>query len=198
MNKSSFLICCIAAVSYCGPMLADEIKLYDKPPSAEEMSRDLFPEHHVEEVPIDVKTRSISFGTKKVSPVKTGHSSNINKSTPKAERAGIGLPIQFAYNSAEILSESNSYLEQLGIMLKKEKMTNFKLLIEGHTDASGSEGHNKLLSESRAEAVKNYLISKYDVNPYKLIITGIGENRPLRNKAPDDPLNRRVEFYRAD
>jgi outer membrane protein OmpA-like peptidoglycan-associated protein len=168
-------------------MWADEIKLYDKPPSAEEMSRDLFPEHHVDEVPIDVKTRSISFGTKKAA-----------KSAQKAERAGIGLPIQFAYNSAEILSESNSYLEQLGILLKTEKMTSFKLLIEGHTDASGSEGHNKLLSESRAEAVKNYLISKYDVNPYKLIITGIGENRPLRHKDPNDPLNRRVEFYRAD
>lgn len=198
MNKSSLLMCCIAAVSYCEPMWADEIKLYDKPPSAEEMSRDLFPEHHVDEVPIDVKTRSISFGTKKASPAKTGHSSNIAKSAPKAERAGIGLPIQFAYNSAEILSESNSYLEQLGILLKTEKMTSFKLLIEGHTDASGSEGHNKLLSESRAEAVKNYLISNYDVNPYKLIITGIGENRPLRHKDPNDPLNRRVEFYRAD
>jgi OmpA-OmpF porin, OOP family len=191
-------MCCIAAVSYCKTMWADDIKLYDKPPSAEEMSRDLFPEHHVEDVSIDVKTRSISFGTKKASPVKTGPAKNIAKTTAKSERAGIGLPIQFEYNSAEILSESNSYLEQLGILLKTEKTTNFKLLIEGHTDASGSESHNKALSEARAEAVKNYLISKYEVNPYKLIVTGIGENRPLRNKDPNDPLNRRVEFYRAD
>jgi OmpA-OmpF porin, OOP family len=191
-------MCFFAAVSYCEPMRADEIKLYDKPPSAEEISRNLFPEHHVEDVPIDVNTRSISFGTKKARPVKLGNSKNIAKSNSKAERAGIGLPIQFEYNSAEILSESNSYLEQLGILLKTENKTNFKLLIEGHTDATGSDSHNKTLSEARAEAVKNYLISKYEVNPYKLIVTGMGENRPLRNKDPNDPLNRRVEFYRAD
>ncbi len=83
-------------------------------------------------------------------------------------------------------------------MMKMEKMASAKLLIEGHTDASGSEGHNKILSQARAEAVKNYLISKYGVNPYKLIIAGMGESRPIRNKDPKDPLNRRVEFYRAD
>ncbi|NOU21004.1 MAG: OmpA family protein, partial [Methyloglobulus sp.] len=53
-------------------------------------------------------------------------------------------------------------------------------------------------SQARAEAVKNYLVSKYNVNPYRLTIVGMGESRPLRKKDPQDPLNRRVEFYRAD
>ena len=197
MKKLSIIVCCIANVLLFKPTLADEVKLYAKPPTAEEISRELFPEQNEAAVPTDVKTRSISFGTKKAHPVKTGKY-NTGKPTQKSVRSGIGLPIQFEYNSADILSESDSFLDQVGIMMKMEKMASAKLLIEGHTDASGSEGHNKILSQARAEAVKNYLISKYGVNPYKLIIAGMGESRPIRNKDPKDPLNRRVEFYRAD
>jgi outer membrane protein OmpA-like peptidoglycan-associated protein len=200
MKKSSLLFCCIANIFLFESGLADEVKLYNKPPSAEEISRQLFPdqnESNEAEVPANVKTRSISFGTKKANPVKTGNS-HTAKPSQQTGRTGIGLPIQFGYNSADILSESDSYLDQIGIMLKMEKMANAKLLIEGHTDASGSDDHNKILSQARAKAVKNYLISKYDVSPNKLMISGMGESRPIRNKDPKDPLNRRVEFYRAD
>jgi outer membrane protein OmpA-like peptidoglycan-associated protein len=193
MKKSPLIICCLTNILVFEIAFADEVKLYNKPPSAEEISRQLFPDQNEaidESIPADIKTRSISFGTKKANPVKSA--------TKQTGRTGIGLPIQFGYNSADILSESDSYLDQIGIMMKMEKMANAKLLVEGHTDASGPDDHNKILSQARAKAVKNYLISKFDVSPNKLMITGMGESRPLKNKNPMDPLNRRVEFYKAD
>jgi len=200
MKKSSLLFCCIANIFLFESSLADELKLYNKPPSAEEISSELFPDQkdaNEEDVAADIKTRSISFGTKKANPVKP-FNNHTEKSAQPTGRTGIGLPIQFGYNSADILSESDAYLDQIGIMMQMEKMANAKLLVEGHTDASGSEGHNRSLSQARAESVKNYLISKYKVDPYRLMIIGIGESRPLKNKDPMDPLNRRVEFYKAD
>lgn len=198
MKKLLYSICYIASMLIFETSMADEVKMYNSPPTAEELSRELFPDPQENEAKsIEVKTRSISFGTKKAKPVITEHY-GIEKHNQKSKRSGIGLPIQFGYNSAEILSESDAYLDQIGIMMGMEKMAKAKLLIEGHTDTSGSDEHNKILSQARAEAVKNYLISKHNVNPYKLVIIGMGESRPLRNKDTNDPLNRRVEFYRAD
>ena len=67
--------------------------------------------------------------------------------------------------------------------------------IEGHTDSRGNPKRNLLLSQRRAEAVRQYLISK-GVAPDRLQAVGYGDTRPI---APNDTrkgraANRRVEF----
>ncbi|MEA3385908.1 MAG: OmpA family protein [Thermodesulfobacteriota bacterium] len=71
-----------------------------------------------------------------------------------------------------------------------------KIRIEGHTDSTGPEEYNLRLSQRRAEAVKQLLVSKV-VYPNRITAIGYGESRP---KAGNDTpygrqLNRRVEIY---
>jgi outer membrane protein OmpA-like peptidoglycan-associated protein len=72
--------------------------------------------------------------------------------------------------------------------------------IEGHTDANGSIAYNKILSQRRAEAVRNYLITM-GTSEEKLIAVGFGKTRPLPNPpaaSPYAPVNRRVQFSWID
>jgi outer membrane protein OmpA-like peptidoglycan-associated protein len=68
-----------------------------------------------------------------------------------------------------------------------------KVVIEGHTDSMGDEGHNKTLSQKRADAIQQYLISKIDPSTVKAV--GYGEERPIatNESAEGRALNRRVE-----
>jgi outer membrane protein OmpA-like peptidoglycan-associated protein len=68
--------------------------------------------------------------------------------------------------------------------------------IEGHTDSTGSEEYNLHLSQRRAEAVKQLLVSK-GVSSNRMTVLGYGESRPKAgNDTPyGQQLNRRVEIY---
>jgi OOP family OmpA-OmpF porin len=69
------------------------------------------------------------------------------------------------------------------------------LLIKGHTDASGSDSYNQVLSEHRAAAVQDYLVRSYRIDPARVVAQGRGEAEPLTEN-PYDGKNRRVEFER--
>jgi OOP family OmpA-OmpF porin len=70
-----------------------------------------------------------------------------------------------------------------------------KVEIHGHTDSIGSDAFNKTLSEKRAQAVKNYLISK-GIDANRLTVKGMGKQDPIAsNETPEGRAqNRRVEF----
>jgi outer membrane protein OmpA-like peptidoglycan-associated protein len=72
-----------------------------------------------------------------------------------------------------------------------------KLLIEGHTDATGSDSYNLRLSRLRAMAVAEYLVTRQDIDPERLRVAGKGRNEPLTDD-PYDPRNRRVQFIRTE
>lgn len=110
---------------------------------------------------------------------------------PAAEPTAIGFRVQFAYNSAEILSDSRPFLDKLGQVLQSEP--GLALVVEGHTDARGSEGYNQMLSLRRAEAVRAYLSDSWQVSPSRLTVAGKGESEPLTGD-PNDGQNRRVQF----
>ena len=63
----------------------------------------------------------------------------------------------------------------------------------GHTDARGSAGYNKRLSQNRAEAVKRYLIEA-GVAAQRLVSEGQGESMLLYPHLPNDARNRRVQL----
>jgi OmpA-OmpF porin, OOP family len=183
---------------------AEQVKIYDHPPSAEEMGRVLFGQgseesQEPEESP-NIKMRSISFG-KKESP-KPKEPVRHNKSEGNRETStkltSIGLPIQFAYNSDQILEESTPFLEEVGKMLTLEEYANKRLVVEGHTDSAGSDSYNKALSQRRANAVKHYLSTNFSISASRLQARGLGESKPLPGYSPDDEANRRVQFYSAN
>jgi outer membrane protein OmpA-like peptidoglycan-associated protein len=74
----------------------------------------------------------------------------------------------------------------------------WKLTVEGHTDNIGGNPYNLELSERRAAAVKQTLVSQYNIGADRLLTGGFGASRPI---ATNDTLegrarNRRVELVR--
>lgn len=113
----------------------------------------------------------------------------------KAKVIVIKRQVQFVSNSAEIRSESNGLMAEVAdILLRNPQVT--KVEIQGHTDDQGGLGKNQELSQKRAEAVRNWLMTA-GVEGERLVAVGYGPNRPLMpNITPDARAkNRRVEFH---
>lgn len=104
----------------------------------------------------------------------------------------IAFPINFRVNSAEILPESVPFIESIAGLMQKDPSV--RLLIEGHTDMSGSLARNTALSRERAFSVMNYLIDRYRIDPMRLVPVGKGYSEPLGGMEPTNPKNRRVQF----
>lgn len=174
---------------------AGEVQIFKTPPSAEELGRVLFskesnPDSFSEKTNSQVKTRSISFGKKSNEPVEKEAKTHTSKSSDDA----VGLPIEFAYNSSQISNTAIPFLTEIGKMLGLPEFSAKRLIIEGHTDAMGSEDYNRYLSKMRAAAIKNYLVDNYQIQPNRLIVIGLGESDPLPEVDPNDAINRRVQF----
>ncbi len=103
--------------------------------------------------------------------------------------------ILFDVDKATIRSESLPTLDEVVRLLATEP--DWRLLIEGHTDSTGSPAHNRTLSEARAAAVKAYLVSR-GVEEARLTTAGLGAERPVADNATElgRAQNRRVEFAR--
>ena len=70
------------------------------------------------------------------------------------------------------------------------------LIIEGHTDSTGSEEVNDLLSEKRADAVRQYLVANQTLAFDRIIAVGYGSHRPLASNktAKGRAINRRIDL----
>jgi OOP family OmpA-OmpF porin len=69
------------------------------------------------------------------------------------------------------------------------------LVIEGHTDSTGSEEKNQHLSQRRAESVRAYLVANGTLPEEKIIAVGYGSKRPLASNktAQGRAINRRID-----
>jgi outer membrane protein OmpA-like peptidoglycan-associated protein len=102
--------------------------------------------------------------------------------------------VVFEFNRAEIMPASASVLNTLGIVLQRHP--GVRLEVAGHTDAQGPDEYNLQLSLRRANAVRDYLLGNYTIDPTRLIARGYGETRPIADDATATgrAMNRRVEF----
>ncbi len=100
-------------------------------------------------------------------------------------------PIYFEFNSAKITMKSKEILDKVISLLKG--VSNSGLKVEGHTDAGGDASYNKLLSQKRADSVKNYLLKNGD-SEHKIEAVGYGEEQPISSN-PREKINRRVEIH---
>jgi OmpA-OmpF porin, OOP family len=103
------------------------------------------------------------------------------------------LDIKFKVNSAVLTDQGKDQIKELAQAINSEGLTKYSFRIEGHTDSTGRPEHNMVLSKRRAEAVKDYLVSAYNVPKKRLRVVGRGQNDPISGSAPTDPANRRVE-----
>ena len=107
--------------------------------------------------------------------------------------AALALPVQFRFDSAEILPSAREQLDALaaGIRLLPPARP---VVIEGHTDAAGSDVYNEGLSARRAHAVKRYLVAQHGIESDRLRPLGLGEYATLPGRDPLAAENRRVQF----
>ncbi|MFQ6104569.1 MAG: OmpA family protein [Candidatus Glassbacteria bacterium] len=67
--------------------------------------------------------------------------------------------------------------------------------IEGHTDSRGEDAFNLKLSQTRADAIRTYLVANLGINPARIVAIGYGESRPIASNETDEgrAMNRRVD-----
>ena len=106
--------------------------------------------------------------------------------------AGMDMMINFELDSAELTPEAKQSLAVVAQAFEDERLQKARFMIEGHTDARGTENYNGNLSDDRAASVKSYLIG-LGVSEERLSAMGFGESAP-RTADPLDPENRRVEL----
>lgn len=101
--------------------------------------------------------------------------------------------LQFARAKADLTPESTETLKELAEIANA--CLGFRIGIEGHTDAEGTDDRNQRLSDRRARAVAEFL-SRHGVDPNRLSAVGYGASRPISDNATEDgrAKNRRIEF----
>lgn len=103
------------------------------------------------------------------------------------------LHINFGHDSTKVGPEFDSEIAKAAQCIKDYPGN--AVVIEGHTDSTGSAAYNQKLSQQRADAVKNRLMEKFDIKESRMISKGFGESKPIADNktAGGRELNRRVE-----
>jgi outer membrane protein OmpA-like peptidoglycan-associated protein len=99
----------------------------------------------------------------------------------------------FGHDSSDLGPESIPMLEKIADL--RRRFPDYIMGIIGHTDSTGSPEYNMRLSQRRADAVKEWLVRRYNMNPAKLETMGRGSQEllvPTGNVEEQAP-NRRVE-----
>lgn len=102
--------------------------------------------------------------------------------------------VSFDTGRADIKPGMRPILDQFANGLANQPNTEVRVI--GHTDSTGSDELNNRLSVERAQATKNYLVSR-GVSPNQIQIAGRGEHEPVADNSTDAgrAKNRRVEIF---
>jgi len=126
---------------------------------------------------------------------------NIKKDLPESQVERTDAGIKFTFSSEILFPTNSSYLNEgskksIADVAKvlNHKDANRQILIEGHSDKTGTAKYNQWLSEKRAVSVKTYLVS-LGINGDRIQTSGLGDTQPIAdNKTKEGRLkNRRVE-----
>lgn len=193
-----------ALVLASAPALAEEVRMYrsGEIPQASEVANILrggAPVAHEAEPP-RMKMRGISLDPvekvhKDLDPGVSKVTQPPSQTVVRSESSVVGLPVEFAFNSAEILPSNEPQLDAVAEGIKMAG--DITVVVEGHTDAYGSEAYNNRLSLQRAEAVRRYLMERHGISGTKLVVEGHGESSPLDPSNPFADANRRVQLRAA-
>lgn len=125
----------------------------------------------------------------------------IKNEVPNAtvERVGEGINVTFnsgvlfGFDKSDLTSQAQSNIQELANVLNKYPDTQVR--VEGHTDDTGADAYNYSLSERRAKAVANYLVSR-GVASSRVQTFWYGETQPkvANDSEANRAQNRRVEF----
>ena len=99
--------------------------------------------------------------------------------------------LRFEESSAALAAGGSELLDEVAAALRP--CYGAIIAVTGHTDNSGDEPANVVLSERRAAAVERALVAR-GIPEGNLRVSGLGSAQPVAGLAPTDPANRRIEF----
>ncbi|MEM1144730.1 MAG: OmpA family protein [Pseudomonadota bacterium] len=120
-------------------------------------------------------------------------------SNPYANNSSINVRINFEFDSTKVDSISRGNVQVLADALSQSNFDGKQFVLVGHTDVRGDWGYNQQLSEQRARAIQQELLSRRPELRGRLRTEGAGEARPLYNgqSEREHNLNRRLEVVVA-
>jgi outer membrane protein OmpA-like peptidoglycan-associated protein len=103
------------------------------------------------------------------------------------------VTVNFGFDKAVLTSDDKDQLDSFASKLGSEK--SYILEVTGGTDSTGSAQYNYDLSQRRADAVVQYLASKYNIPPHRFYLIGIGKDEAVASNDTKDgrKANRRVQ-----
>jgi OOP family OmpA-OmpF porin len=129
----------------------------------------------------------------------TAHGARVNEKgcavVEKGETVVLQGDVTFEFNKFDLTPQAMATLDAFASRAVADLSRFADILVEGHTDSIGSDAYNQTLSEKRAAAVKNYLISK-GIPLNKIVSSGKGEKEPVADNGTvlGRAQNRRVEL----
>jgi flagellar motor protein MotB len=104
--------------------------------------------------------------------------------------------ILFKAGSTKVDNIAKAQLDQLALLLKQFPQET--IILEGHTDNTGDEQQNRQVGLTRAESVKQYLVSRHSIDPNRMTLFSYGSTQPAapNSTAAGRTQNRRVEIFR--
>jgi outer membrane protein OmpA-like peptidoglycan-associated protein len=102
------------------------------------------------------------------------------------------VTVTFAFNKSVLTSDDRAQLDSFAAKLNGA--SNYILEVTGGTDSIGNPQYNYQLSQRRADAVVQYLASKYHISPRRFYLIGIGEDKAVgdNHTRAGRAMNRRV------
>ncbi len=103
------------------------------------------------------------------------------------------LQVGFDFDQSVVKDQYLPEIEAFAVFMRRYAETS--AVIEGHTDSTGPDAYNQALSLRRAQAVKDVLVNRYNIDASRLSVVGYGESRPVASNDTRQgrQQNRRIE-----
>jgi outer membrane protein OmpA-like peptidoglycan-associated protein len=105
-----------------------------------------------------------------------------------------GVDIQFDTDTPIVRPESYQTLGQIADTLVNSALLPYTFLIVGHVESTGRRENNVLLSQRRADAVRDILINTFKISSKRLQSVGLGEEQLLDSARPNAPVNNQTQI----
>lgn len=102
--------------------------------------------------------------------------------------------IQFDTDTPIVLPESYQTVGRLADALMHASLLPYSFLIVGHVEPSGRREANAILSQRRADAIRDILVNTFKISAKRLQSVGLGEEQLLDAAHPNAPINRQMQM----
>ena len=139
-----------------------------------------------------------SYGQAEQTPLQFLRGQEVKLKDTKGEVC-LGKALTITYPAYDVDSDEiyHPFFLELSDILKSPLRKNYRIIVKGYSDNTGSALENLGLSVKRAESLKKLLIKKYYMKEKRITTQGHGEADPVASNktAEDRKLNRRVEIH---